>query len=482
MRQVRVRFAPSPTGFVHIGSLRTALYNYLFAKNNNGICVLRIEDTDQNRFVEGAIENLLQTMHWAGIEFDESIEKDGGLGPYQQSLRLDIYRKYVQQLVNEGKAYPCFATAEELEKMRAAQIAKGQGPKYDGRYRDLPKDEAEQRMKSESYVIRMKVPQQGETIINDIVRGEVRFQNEVLDDQVILKSDGFPTYHLANVVDDHLMKISHVIRGEEWLPSTPKHILLYQAFGWELPHFAHLPLLLNPDRSKLSKRQGDVAVEDYRTKGYLSQSLVNFVALLGWSAGVGDQEIFCMENLIEQFSLEKVNKAGAVFDITKLNWMNGQYIRNLPELEAMEYFKPFLAKVGIDINNTDKTKKIVQAIQSRVEKADDIADLVQIFVKDKLDITDQEALDILQVETAAIVLCTLAEKVVSLDNLDSESFQPLMKEIQKEKEIKGPLLWKPVRVALTGAVSGPDLPLVIDVFGKEKVLETLHHVIKNYTN
>jgi nondiscriminating glutamyl-tRNA synthetase len=481
MNQVRVRFAPSPTGFVHIGSLRTALYNYLYAKKNNGAFILRIEDTDQNRFVEGAVENLLATMKWAGIEFDESIEEDGGYGPYQQSLRLEIYKKHVQQLVDKGKAYPCFATAEELEKMRADQLAKGQDPKYDGRYRDYPEDKARERMQSEPYVIRMKVPEQGETIINDIVRGEVRFQNSVLDDQVILKSDGFPTYHLANVVDDHLMEISHVIRGEEWLPSTPKHVLLYQAFAWEIPQFAHLPLLLNADRSKLSKRQGDVAVEDYRKKGYLPQALVNFVALLGWSAGEGDQEIFTMDNLIEQFSLDKVNKAGAVFDISKLNWMNGQYIRSLTESEAIVFFQPYLQQAGIDISNADKTRSIVLAVQGRVEKADDIAALLQIFVTDRVEITEAQALDVLKVDTAATVLKAFLEKVKNLEKLDSVNFQPLMKDIQKEKQIKGPLLWKPVRVALTGAISGPDLPLVIDVFGKEKVIDTLNHVINNYT-
>ena len=481
MNQIRVRFAPSPTGFVHIGSLRTALYNFLFARKNKGICVLRIEDTDQNRFVEGAIENLISTMQWTGIEFDESIVKEGNFGPYQQSLRLEIYKKYVQQLIDDDKAYPCFATPQELEDMRREQMAKGLDPKYDGRYRDLPKNEARERMKTEPYVIRMKVPLSGETVVNDIVRGEVHFQNEVLDDQVILKSDGFPTYHLANVVDDHLMQISHVIRGEEWLPSTPKHVLLYQAFGWEIPQFAHLPLLLNPDRSKLSKRQGDVAVEDYRNNGYLPQALVNFVALLGWSASEDDREIFNMDELINAFSLEKVNKAGAVFDITKLNWLNGQYIRNLSQSEALSYFKPFLDKAGIDSSDLQKTKNIVQALQNRVEKAADINELIRFFVNDKIEISEADALEIIQADTALTVLQALAEKVSTLDHLNSESFQPLMKEIQKEKEIKGPLLWKPVRVALTGVLSGPDLHLVIDIFGREKVLDILNHVIKKYT-
>lgn len=481
MKQVRVRFAPSPTGFVHIGSLRTALYNFLYAKKHNGVCVLRIEDTDQNRFVEGAIENLLETMHWAGIDFDESIRQEGDFGPYQQSQRLKIYTKYVQQLMDEDKAYPCFATAEELDKMRQEQIARGEDPKYDGRYRDYPREKATDRMKSEAYVIRMKVPLSGETIINDIVRGEVRFRNEVLDDQVILKSDGFPTYHLANVVDDHLMQISHVIRGEEWLPSTPKHVLLYQAFGWDIPEFAHLPLLLNPDRSKLSKRQGDVAVEDYRKKGYLPQALLNFVALLGWSAGEGDKEIFSMDELIEAFSLENVNKAGAVFDITKLNWMNGQYIRNLSESQALDYFVPFLKKAGVDTADNDKIRKIIQAIQNRTETAEDIAKLAHIFINDSIEITESEALELLSADTARKVLVRFSEKVQELSKLDSENFPSVMKEVQKETGIKGPLLWKPVRVALTGVISGPELPLVIDVFGKEKVLQIIEHVISKYT-
>jgi nondiscriminating glutamyl-tRNA synthetase len=481
MSDVRVRFAPSPTGFVHIGSLRTALYNYLFAKKNNGVCVLRIEDTDQARFVEGAIENLIDTMEWSGISFDESIDRSGDYGPYKQSERLDIYKKYVRQLMEEDKAYPCFATSEELEKMREEQVAAGLDPKYDGRYRDYPKEKAQERMKTDKYVVRLKVPQIGETIVNDIVRGEVVFQNEVLDDQVIFKSDGFPTYHLANVVDDHLMKITHVIRGEEWLPSTPKHVLLYQFLGWDLPQFAHLPLLLNEDRSKLSKRQGDVAVEDYRSKGFLPQALVNFVALLGWSPGDGtDQEIFSMEGLIEAFSLERVNKAGAVFDISKLEWMNGNYIRTLDDGQLVEFLQPFLEDAGIDTSDKQKTAKICLAVQKRIEKATDVKTAAKIFINDVLEIDEKEALDILNEETARAVLETFLEKVNALDHLDSDAFKPVMKEIQKEKGIKGPFLWKPVRVALTGAESGPDLPLVIDVFGKEKVCSFVQQALEKY--
>lgn len=481
MSQIRVRFAPSPTGYVHIGSLRTALYNHLFAKNKKGVSILRIEDTDQNRFVEGAIENLFKTMDWAGVVFDESVHKQGAVGPYQQSQRLEIYQKHIQTLLENGKAYPCFATAEELEKMREEQLARGEDPKYDGRYRNLPQHEAKQRMQEEAYVIRMRVPQEGETVIKDHVRGEVRFQNNVLDDQVLMKSDGFPTYHFANVVDDHLMGVTHVIRGEEWLPSTPKHVLLYQFFGWELPEFAHLPLLLNPDRSKLSKRQGDVAVEDYLKKGYLAEALVNYVALLGWSPGEGvDQEIFSMQQLVESFSLERVNKAGAVFDVNKLDWMNGQYIYAMELEQLVLFLTPFLVDAGWDASDNEKTQKVALAIQKRIQKGSDVAVAAHIFLSDEIEIKETEALEVIKQETAAIVLNKFIEKVSALNALNSAALGPIMKEIQKEEKIKGPLLWKPVRVALTGEISGPDLPLVIDVFGKEKVLNFVQTVIEKY--
>lgn len=327
MSNVRVRFAPSPTGFVHVGSLRTALYNYLFARHHGGKFVLRVEDTDRARYTEGAVENLLETLEWSGLSDDEGPENNGDFGPYYQSQRLNIYHEYIEKLISNNFAYPCFCSEERLAKIREEQIGKKLTPKYDGHCRHISGDELIKRRKSEDHVIRLKIPPEGITKVSDIIRGEVQFQNEMIDDQVLLKSDGFPTYHLANVVDDHLMGITHVIRGEEWLISTPKHIILYDYFGWPIPQFAHLPLLLNPDRSKLSKRQGDVAVEDYRKKGYLPEALLNFVALLGWNRG-DDEEIFSLEELIADFSLERVNKSGAVFNIEKLNWMNGIYIRS----------------------------------------------------------------------------------------------------------------------------------------------------------
>ena len=371
MSDVRVRFAPSPTGFVHLGSLRTALYNYLFARHHNGTFILRIEDTDQARYTEGAVENLLTTLQWAGLDYDEGPEKNGSYGPYYQSQRRDIYNKYVDQLLTAGNAYRCFCSAERLQKIREAQIASKETPKYDGLCRNLSVQESEGRAANESFVVRLKIPESGETIVRDIIRGEVIFQNELIDDQVLIKSDGFPTYHLANVVDDHLMQISHVIRGEEWLLSMPKHILLYDYLGWEKPQFAHLPLLLNEDRSKLSKRQGDVAVEDYRKKGYLPQALVNFVALLGWNRG-DDQEMFSLEELVESFSLERVSKAGAIFNREKLDWMNGIYLREIPEEEYVSYALAELKNAGLNTGNDAKNKLIVRAVRKSLSHLDEI--------------------------------------------------------------------------------------------------------------
>ncbi len=312
------------------------------------------------------------------------------------------------------------------------------------------------------------MPQNGETRFHDEIRGDVTFQNELIDDQILIKSDGFPTYHLANVIDDHEMKISHVIRGEEWLPSVPKHLCLYDAFGWQPPKLAHLPLLLNPDRSKLSKRQGDVAVEDFLAKGYLAPALLNFVALLGWNPGT-DQEIFTMEELIRQFSLDRVNKAGAVFDLQKLNWMNGQYIRELPGEQRIEFLLPFLEAAGFDVSDSEKAGKIINATYQRIEKGSDIVDQAGIFFQDKLEINEPEAVDVLKKESAGPVLKTFLSKLETVENIDLIIFQRLMKEVQQETGIKKQDLWMPVRVALTGVTHGPDLPLVIEILGKEKI-------------
>ena len=327
---VRLRFAPSPTGYLHVGGLRTALFCWLYARKNGGKFIFRLEDTDQKRIFEGAENQLTSMLEWSGIEIDEGPQFGGKYGPYRQSERLEIYDHHIRLLIDQGNAYRCFCTAERLEKLRNEQRKKGHTPRYDGFCRNLSQSASSRRTESgEDYVVRMKIPEVPETmVLNDLIRGSVSIETSQSEDQVIVKSDGFPTYHLAVVVDDYLMKITHVVRGEEWIPSFPKHLLLYRYFGWDPPQFAHLPLILNPDRSKLSKRQGDVAVEDFRNNGYLPESLVNFVAMLGWSPAE-EKELFTLPELIREFSFERVNKSGAVFDQEKLNWMNQQYIQKL---------------------------------------------------------------------------------------------------------------------------------------------------------
>lgn len=338
---IRVRFAPSPTGYLHIGGLRTALYNVLFARRHGGVFALRIEDTDRARLVPGATEKLMETLTALGLGWDE--------GPVVQSQRLALYAEHVARLVEGGKAYPCFCTPEELEAMRQAQAARKEPPMYDGRCRTLSRDARASRIAAGTpHVIRLAVPRErGEVVFTDAIRGEIRFPTASIDDAVLSKSDGFPTYHLANVVDDHDMRISHVIRGEEWISSTPKHVLLYEAFGWTPPAFAHLPLLLNADRSKLSKRQGDVAVEDYLAKGYLPEALLNFVALLGWNP-TGEREVYTLDELVGHFDLAKVNASGAVVNFEKLDWLNAQYLRALPADRLAAMAAEELRKAGYD--------------------------------------------------------------------------------------------------------------------------------------
>lgn len=475
MSEIRVRFAPSPTGYVHVGSLRTALFNYLFTRHHQGKMVLRIEDTDRTRYVEGAVENLLNMLHWAGLDYDEGPQKDGPYGPYFQSQRLDIYKEHVDRLIAGDHAYPCFCSAERLEKMRETQAANNQPVMYDGACRHIPKEEALKRMQTEPHVVRLKVPAEGETAVDDSIRGHVSFANELIDDQILLKSDGFPTYHLANVVDDHLMRISHVIRGEEWLPSTPKHILLYRAFGWEPPQFAHLPLLLNPDRSKLSKRQGDVAVEDYRAKGILPQALVNFVALLGWNRG-DDQEIFTLEELIRDFSLQRVNKAGAVFDMHKLEWMNGHYLRNIPEEEYLRHGLEWMAKLNLDAGSQEKNSLILKALRPALNTFGELAGKSALFFKDRLNYED-DALQWLKQDQSKKLFEYLLTQLQLHEELTLDVFGAVMKSAQKELGIKGKELWMPVRAAITGMTHGPELPVVLAVLGKERVEQFLKQAI-----
>lgn len=476
--EIRTRFAPSPTGFLHVGGLRTALYNFLFAKKYGGKIVLRIEDTDQSRKVEGALENLISVLHWVGLDFDEGPEKGGPYEPYVQSERLEIYHKHAQQLVDEGKAYYCFCTSERLDIIRQQQTAAKIPTAYDRHCRDLNKDEARKRVESgEKYVIRMKVPLEGEMVFSDLIRGDVTIGYKNLDDQVLLKSDGFPTYHLAVVVDDHYMKISHIIRGEEWLPSTPKHILLYQSFDWEIPLFAHLPLLLNYDRSKLSKRQGDVAVEDYRDKGYLKEALINFVALLGWNPG-DTREIFTLKDLIEEFSLERVGKSGAIFDVEKLKWLNEQHLRMKTDDELLELVKPILKEKHWGFFSDEYLKKVFDLMRERVTFPYDFVERCPYFYKDPHSF-DQAAKTKFWTTKMPEMIQSLRQRFEQLEIFDASSIEKELRQQADVFQVSAGKLIHPLRLALTGMSIGPSLFHLMEVLGKDAVLIRLKFAIEH---
>ena len=489
---VRVRFAPSPTGFVHIGSLRTALYNYLFAKRMGGEYILRVEDTDRTRIVDGAIENMLEAMAWAGVNHTEGvvlgenkeITQVGEYGPYIQSERLDIYKDYIQQLLDSGKAYYCFCSKERLDEVREKQKEAGETPKYDGNCRNLSKEEVEAKLAAgEEYVIRLKLPENHVIKFTDLVRGETEFNTDELDDQVLIKTDGFPTYHFAVVIDDHLMKITHVIRGEEWISSTPKHVYLYEAFGWEAPTFVHLPNILNKEKKKLSKRHGDVAVEDFKKKGYLPEGLVNYVALVGWSPD-DNQELFTMKELEEHFSIERVSKSGGVFDTDKLNWVNQHYIKDASDEYITDLAIPFLIEAGYITeedakNRYDFVKDMVSVVKEKLQYVKEVTEHVNIFFGDKVELETEECREFLNLEHIPTLINALEEKIGAADEINEEAFKAMLKEIQKEHGIKGKNLFMGTRIILTGQMHGPDLPKAAAVIGKDMCLNRIKYVKEN---
>lgn len=474
----RLRFAPSPTGYLHVGGLRTALFSWLYTRRHGGRFIFRLEDTDRNRLVEAAEADLMRMLEWAGLDLDEGPGLPGEHGPYRQSERLDLYQQYARQLVNQGDAYPCFCTPERLEQVKAAQREQGETARYDGHCRDLDPTEASRRIQDgEAHVIRMKIPSTPETLVlDDLIRGPVSIETTQTEDQVLIKGDGFPTYHLAVVVDDHHMDITLVVRGEEWLPSFPKHLLLYRYLGWEAPRFAHLPLILNPDRSKLSKRQGSVAVEDFRDAGYLPEALVNFVALLGWSPE-DDQELFTLEGLVGRFDWKRVNKSGAVFDREKLNWMNQQHLQRLDPEELMERVRPFLKETPYADRPEEQLRRVVASVQNRLVTLRDIGNQLAPFFDERPPSEDPEVLAILHEEAAQTVLRVFAEKLEAEAQLNGEMLPQLAKQVQQETGIKGKGLWMPLRAAITQEVQGPDLHLLVDLFGKEKCLRRIRQAI-----
>jgi nondiscriminating glutamyl-tRNA synthetase len=502
---------------MHVGNFRTALYTYLFAKKNGGEFLLRIEDTDKNRFVENSVENIINLLEWSGLEYSEGVfvnskfqipsaatDKQnsnfkisksitypdlievGDFGPYIQSERLDIYKEHVQKLIENGTAYYCFCTENELEIMRNEQVANKQAPMYDRRCLKLSPEEIQQKIAAgEKYVIRQKINTAGITKYIDLIRGEIEFKNELLDDQILMKSDGYPTYNFANVVDDHLMNISHVLRGEEYVSSTPKYIQLYQNFGWEVPEFAHLPLLLNPDKTKLSKRQGDVAVEDYIKKGYLKEAIINFVALLGWNLGEGStQEMFTLQELEQVFDIKRVHKAGAVFDLKKLDWLNAQYIKKLSIDElyknSLEFFvqKEFYQSWIVERESWSAEekekylKKVLQIEQDRLNNLSEVGENNQFFFTDIIynkemllwkTMTDSELQESL--EKSIAVLTAIDEDAWEIKNIEEKLFAAA-------GDKKGDLLW-PLRVALSGAQKSPSPMELAWVLGKAESLRRL---------
>jgi glutamyl-tRNA synthetase len=455
------------------------LYNYLFAKRQGGVFILRIEDTDRTRFVPGAVENLIDALRWAGITFDEGPGKEGGKGPYVQSERLSLYQDHARQLVENGHAYYAFDTPEELEAMRKEQERLKVPPRYDRRALHLTADEVRQKLSSGApSVIRMKVPDGTIIAFDDVVRGHVEFAAEQIDDQVLLKSDGYPTYHLANVVDDHMMGISHVIRGEEWLSSTPKHVLLYRYFGWEQPVFAHLPLLLNPDKSKLSKRQGDVSVEDYRKNGYLPEALVNFVAFLGWNPG-DDRELFLPEELVGEFSLDRVGKSGAVFNVEKLAWLNAQHLRRKTDPELLALIRDIQRLRGTDVNvpSDEYLRKVISVMKDRSVFAKDFLDQCVYFYAAPTDF-DREAVKKRWTAASPDIVRALGEEFVAARCATTNDFETALIRVAERLGVKKGDCIHPLRLAVSGVSTGPGLYDILAILGVDETVARLKKAIE----
>lgn len=478
---VRVRFAPSPTGFLHIGGLRTALYNYLFARKNKGKFILRIEDTDRSRYVENAVENLIKSLRWAGIDYDEGPVLNGEFGPYFQSERLDKYSKYCKTLIDNGAAYYAFDTPEEIQQMRDRLQESKSDPKYDRlnmkNQLTINDDETKRLISGGSdYVIRLKVPDGKDIKFKDIIRGDISVPSKDIDDQVLMKSDGFPTYHLANVVDDHLMEISHVIRGEEWLPSTPKHIILYEAFGWNKPKFAHLPLLLNEKKQKLSKRHGDVAVEDFKEKGYLRDAFVNFISLLGWNPS-GDREIYTIDELIDAFDLTKINKGGAVFDNTKLEWMNAQYLKTIPENELVRPLRIEIKKKNLTLPDDSFLSSTIKLFKERVTFIHQIPDYAKYMFTDDFEY-DEKYMQKKWLEDTLENIKPLVDLYRQTDDFAHDNLYTITKDYAEKNDLKIGFVIHPIRLMITGQSIGAGMFETMEVLGKDNCIKRFDKFIK----
>ena len=479
---VRVRFAPSPTGEPHVGNIRTAIFNWLFARHHSGSFIIRVEDTDQARKVEGATEELLDSLRWLGLDWDEGPDVGGSSGPYYQSQRLEMYREAADQLLEDGHAYRCYCSPERLAQMREEQSKRKQPPGYDRKCRELGEaDGPSLEQKGVTSVVRFKMPLDGVTVLDDLVRGEVSFENGLIDDYVLLKSDGFPTYHLANVVDDHKMEISHVMRAEEWLPSTPRHLQLYNALDWQPPRFAHLPMILAPDRSKLSKRHGATSILDYHQMGYLPEAMFNFLLLLGWSLD-DKTEIISAEEATEHFTIERVGKAGAIFNADKVSWMNGHYLRLLsPDQLAkalLDHWRRYPPQELPELPDLALLLRIVPLIQERLKTLSDAAPLIPFFFRDVVDYDEteliQKGMDAVSTKRALI---SAFEKLDKSGSFEAESTEALVRPLAQELGIKVGQLFGSLRVATTGLKMSPPLFETMEVLGRERTLASIQKAI-----
>ncbi len=468
---VTTRIAPSPTGDPHVGTAYIALFNYVWARKNHGRFIVRIEDTDRARYVEGAEARILEMLRWLGLNYDEGPDKGGPHAPYRQSERLSIYRAHAEELLQKGFAYRAFETPEELEQIRREKGG------YDGRARNIPPEEAEARAAAgEPHVIRLKVPRPGTTEVKDELRGTVVYDNKEIPDVVLLKSDGYPTYHLANVVDDHLMGVTDVIRGEEWLVSTPIHVLLYRAFGWTVPKFYHMPLLRAPGGAKLSKRTGHTSVDYYRDEGILPEALLNFLALMGFSMPDG-RELFSLTELIEAFTWERVHLGGPVFDTEKLRWLNGKYIREVLSIEELaERAKPFLEAAGLDWKSDAYLKKVLELMRPRFETLKEFVEKADYFFTDAFGY-EEKALK--EIRKGAEILKELKDLLAALPDFRPETTEPVLKAFAEEKGLKLRHVMQPLRAAITGRLATPGMYEMLEVLGKDVVLRRLERALQH---
>lgn len=498
-KEVRVRIAPSPTGDPHVGTAYIALFNLAFAKHNGGKFLLRIEDTDQTRSTGESEVQIFDSLKWLGLNYDEGPDAGGDFGPYRQSERFGMYRKYAEELIEKDQAYYCFCTAERLAELREQQKANGENFGYDGHCKSLSKEEVKAKLEAgESHVIRLKVPAEGETVVADRLRGEIKFDNSQIDDQILLKSDGFPTYHLASVVDDKLMGITHVIRAEEWIASTPKHILLYRAFGWEEPMWVHMPLLRNADKTKISKRKNPVSLNFYKEEGYLKEGIVNFLGLMGYSMG-DDQEIFTLEEMVNSFDFNKISLGGPVFDLVKLGWVNNQHMRMKNLAELVELAKPYYEAEGyitseLSAKEESSLTKVVEIMREGAATLKEMAKNSSIYYIDEFNLpveTEEmnkkqrkavkRVYNSIENETGKSSIKLFVEKLQSLnEDVSIDEIKDVLNQVLEEIGEGPGQVWMPLRVVVTGQASGSDLALLISVIGKERTIKRIENTIKKY--